>query len=108
MSAPGRRCRLRLFVTGGSLYSRRALVTIAELTRRMPDLHCEGEVIDLLEQPERAGLERIMATPTLIRLEPEPARRIVGDLRDADSLMSVLELDLPPDGMPGLTTEGAG
>jgi circadian clock protein KaiB len=67
---------------------------VADLRDRLPGLRCEVEVVDLLEHPDRAGAERIMATPTLIRLEPGPTRRIVGDLRDADSLMVVLELDL--------------
>lgn len=59
----------------------------------MGDDH-EIHVIDVLDQPELAEEERILATPTVIRLVPLPCRRVVGDL--SDHRAAALALDLPP------------
>jgi circadian clock protein KaiB len=50
------------------------------------------EVIDVLERPDLAETERVLATPTLIRRHPLPRRKIVGDLSDWEAV--VLSLDL--------------
>jgi circadian clock protein KaiB len=51
-------------------------------------------VIDVLERPQLAEDEKIMATPTLIKQLPPPLRRIIGDLSDKDKVL--LGLDLLP------------
>lgn len=50
------------------------------------------EVIDLLEQPQFAAGDEILAIPTLVRKLPEPLRRIVGDLRNTERTLVGLNL----------------
>jgi circadian clock protein KaiB len=50
------------------------------------------EVIDLIEQPQLAAGDQILAIPTLVRKLPEPLRRIVGDLRNTERTLVGLHL----------------
>jgi circadian clock protein KaiB len=65
--------------------------------RQLCDTKLKGnyklDIIDVLENPDKAELERILATPTLIKLSPAPTRRITGDLSDHEKLLSGLDLD---------------
>ena len=56
------------------------------------------EVVDLLEHPERAGADNVIAIPMLERVSPEPVVRIIGDLSDSQSVLGAL-------GTSGLITE---
>lgn len=51
-------------------------------------------MIDVLENPQLAEDDRILATPTLIKALPPPLRRVIGDLSDNDKVL--LGLDLKP------------
>ena len=96
---------LKLYVTGASP---RAQFAIANLRRICDDElggEYELEVIDVLERPEVAEQDRILATPTLIKQLPPPLRRVIGDLSDKDKVLLGLELrsrDTPPSS-PGRT-----
>ena len=83
---------LRLFVTGAST---RTGVAIANL-RRICEQELEGqynlEIIDVLEFPELAEDEKILATPTLIKSLPLPLRRVIGDLSNSEKVLLGLEL----------------
>ena len=54
------------------------------------------EIIDVLEHPQRAEDDRILATPTLIKQLPPPLRRVIGDLSDKDKVLLGLEVQLVP------------
>ena len=73
---------LRLYVAGMTTTSARAV----ERVRRLCDEHLAGryelEVIDIYQLPALARGHQIVATPTLIRLLPQPLRRFIGDLSD--------------------------
>ena len=58
------------------------------------------EVIDVLEHPQVAEDQRILATPTLVKQLPLPLRRVIGDLSDREKVLFGLEL-LPSDRRPG-------
>ena len=64
--------------------------------KRLCEEHLPGryriEVIDLLEQPQLAAGDQIVAIPTLVRKLPEPLRRIVGDLRNTERTLVGLNL----------------
>jgi circadian clock protein KaiB len=64
--------------------------------RRLCEEHLEGrytiEVIDLLEQPQLARGDQIVAIPTLVRKLPEPVRKIVGDLSNTEKTLVGLQL----------------
>lgn len=87
---------LKLYVTG---QSPRAQIAIDNLRRVCDDVlgdDYELDIIDVLEQPERAEEEKIMATPTLIRVVPPPVRRIIGDLSDHRKVRLGLDLNHMP------------
>jgi circadian clock protein KaiB len=52
------------------------------------------EVIDVIVSPQEAEDHKIIATPTLIRMSPEPIRRIIGDLSDGERVAFGLDLPL--------------
>lgn len=92
---------LKLYVTGKTP---RAEVAIANLRRICDEeLHSEYElqIIDVLEQPQLAEDDKILATPTLIKRLPPPLRRVIGDLSDKEKVLLGLELqrgdDAPSD-----------
>lgn len=83
---------LKLYVTGTSP---RAEVAIANLRRICEqELHGEYEleIIDVLEQPQLAEDDKILATPTLIKQLPPPLRRVIGDLSDKAKVLLGLEV----------------
>ena len=83
---------LRLYVTGQTPRSMRAIENI----RRICDEHlsgrCDLEVIDIYQRPSLAAGERIIAVPTLVKSLPAPIRRFVGDLSDTDKVLFGLDL----------------
>ena len=90
--------KLRLFVAGSTLRSQRSI----ENLRRICDEHLPGqvdlEVVDIYQQPELAGQYQVIAAPTLVKLLPLPARRIIGDLSETDRVLRGLELQERPPG----------
>jgi len=85
---------LKLYVTGQSPRSQRAIANIREICEKETDGEYELIVIDVLENPQLAEDEKIIATPTLIKFLPPPLRRIIGDLSDQEKVL--LGLDLFP------------
>lgn len=85
---------LRLYVTGSTNRSARAI----EATRQICDTYLKGrhelEVIDLYQYPEAAAREQIIAAPTLVKLLPAPLRRVIGDLSDRERVLASLGLDV--------------
>ncbi|TAL87478.1 MAG: circadian clock protein KaiB [Rhodanobacter sp.] len=84
--------RLRLFISGSTPRSTRAI----ENLRRICEEHLEGcydlEIIDVYENPEATRDLQVIATPTLIKLLPEPSRRTIGDMSDRDRVLAGLSL----------------
>jgi circadian clock protein KaiB len=93
-SRPGRAARyvLRLYVTGASRVSRRAIKRVREICESKLRGRYELEVIDIYQLPALARDEQIVATPTLIRVLPAPLRRFIGDLSRADNTIFGLDL----------------
>jgi circadian clock protein KaiB len=83
---------LRLYVTGSTPRSAKAIRNI----RALCEEHLEGrydlEVIDIYQQPVLARGEQIIAAPTLIKKLPAPLRKLVGDLSDTDRVLMGLDL----------------
>ena len=96
--APEPKHVLRLYVTGSTLRSTRAIENLRRvLESELPESY-ELEVVDVYEHPEAAAEHQILAAPTLIKLLPEPVRRIIGDLSDTERVLR--GLDLPTRGGP--------
>lgn len=85
---------LKLYVTGDTPRAQRAISTLKRLCEQELGGQYEMIVIDVLERPQLAEDERILATPTLIKQLPPPLRRIIGDLSDTEKVL--LGLDLVP------------
>jgi circadian clock protein KaiB len=77
---------LRLFVTGMTPRSTRAIRAVREICEARLAGRYALEIIDVYQQPERALGEQIFATPTLIKYEPWPMRRIIGDMSNTPRL----------------------
>jgi circadian clock protein KaiB len=96
MSAEPDRWRLRLYVAGKTP---KALTAFANL-KRICEEHLAGryeiEVVDLLEQPQLARGDEIIAVPTLVRHLPEPIMKIIGDLSDTERVLVGLQLTPAP------------
>jgi len=87
---------LKLYVMGDTANSRTVIKNLNDiLEKEIKDLYTL-DVIDVLENPQAAEEYKILATPTLIKISPEPARRIIGDLSDRGRVMSGLDLTDEP------------
>ncbi|MBF0626654.1 MAG: circadian clock protein KaiB [Magnetococcales bacterium] len=83
---------LKLYITGHTPRSERAIKNLRRLCEQELDGRYEMRVIDILEQPQLAEDEKILATPTLIKMLPPPLRRIIGDLSDTEKVLVGLDL----------------
>jgi circadian clock protein KaiB len=83
---------LRLYVTGTTLLSTRAIQNIEWLMNEELAGIYDCEVIDVLERPDLAETDGIFATPTLVRLAPGPVRKLIGDLSDRETVLASLRL----------------
>lgn len=83
---------LRLFVTGASPRTTIAVANLKRICEQELEGRYELEIIDVLEHPEMAEEERILATPTLIKSLPLPLRRVIGDLSDKEKVLLGLEV----------------
>ncbi|MFP4345422.1 MAG: circadian clock KaiB family protein [Anaerolineales bacterium] len=86
---------LKLYVTGRTLRSEQAIANLERICQETLGGQCTISIIDVLEQPQLAEEERILATPTLVKESPYPARRVIGDLSDTEKVMWALGLPLP-------------
>ena len=83
---------LRLYTTGSTVRSARALRNLMKLCERRLKGRYDLEVVDVYQEPGRATEAQIIAAPTLIKEEPLPVRRLVGDLSDSDKVLRELGL----------------
>ena len=83
---------LRLYVAGQSAKSVAAFANLKKICDEYLPGKYQIEVIDLLEQPQLAAGDEILAIPTLVRKLPEPLRKIVGDLRNTERTLVGLNL----------------
>ncbi len=90
------KCVLRLYVTGGTPKSLRAVANIRALCEKHMPGEYELEVIDLFQQPLLAMEGQILAIPALVRNIPAPMRRIIGDLSDSDKVIAAMDIRTLP------------
>jgi circadian clock protein KaiB len=83
---------LTLYVTGTSPRTKIAIENLNRICRQELEGQYELEIIDVLEHPQRAEDEKILATPTLIKQLPPPLRRVIGDLSDQEKVLLGLEV----------------
>jgi circadian clock protein KaiB len=95
---------LKLYVTGKSPRAETAIANLRRICEEELAGEYELQIIDVLEHPQLAEDEKILATPTLIKRLPLPLRRVIGDLSDKDKVL--LGLHLSPE-IPRTNPEAA-
>lgn len=83
---------LRLYITGMTPQSVRAIANVKKICEEHLQGRYELEVIDLYQQPQLAQGEQIIAAPTLIKKLPLPLRRIIGDMSKTERVLVGLDL----------------
>jgi circadian clock protein KaiB len=85
---------LKLYVTGKTPRSEQSITNLRDICDRELANKYELIIIDVLEHPQLAEDEKILATPTLIKELPPPIRRIIGDLSDTEKVLLGLDLKI--------------
>ncbi|RYZ98177.1 MAG: circadian clock protein KaiB [Sphingobacteriaceae bacterium] len=82
--------KLRLFITGASPNSIRAVANIKKVCETYLKDKYELEIIDIHQQPLAAQLDQVIALPLLIKSSPLPVRRMIGDMSNTKKVLSGL------------------
>ena len=99
-ASASQRYLLRLYVVGATAASQRAIANLISICEEELEGRYTLEVVDVFQRPELAAGEQIIATPTLIRVLPEPVARLVGDMSDREKVLLGLDLLPMPDRGP--------
>ena len=83
---------LRLYVAGQTPKCVTAFANLKKICAQFLDNRYDIEIIDLLENPQLARGDQIVAVPTLVRNLPEPVRKIIGDLSNTEKVLVGLDL----------------
>lgn len=83
---------LRLYITGASPNSIRAVDNIKSFCDKYLENRCQLEIIDVHQQPIIAQQQQIVALPMLIKLSPAPERRLIGDMSDLEKLLNCFNI----------------
>ena len=78
---------LRLYVTGLTPRSTRAIRAVREVCDEKLAGRYELEIIDVYQQPGRISADNVVAIPTLVRFQPAPIRYVIGDMTDRPRLL---------------------
>ena len=82
----------RLYVVDEGPSSARAIANLSAICKtHLPDNH-QIEIVDLLQDPRRVLSDKIVATPTLIKVSPAPVQKIIGDLSEEAKVLRALGL----------------
>lgn len=84
--------KLRLYVTGATPNSSRAVSNLTEICEKHLKGNYELEIVDVYQTPVLAQSEQIVALPLLIKKSPSPERRLVGDMSDVKKVLRGLNL----------------
>ena len=85
---------LRLYVTGLTPRSTRAITSVRDVCERHLQGRYDLEIVDVYQQPGRVSRDQIFAIPTLVKCEPAPQRFVIGDMTDRQRLLHGLGLPL--------------
>lgn len=83
---------LRLYVAGQTPKSLKAFANLKKICEEYLEGKYRIEVIDLMENPQLAKGDQILAIPTLVRKLPEPVKQIIGDLSNTEKVLVGLDL----------------
>jgi circadian clock protein KaiB len=83
---------LRLYVTDASPKSARAIVNVRRLLESHLGERYTLEILDIAQHVAQATEDQIVCVPTLLRLAPLPARRVIGDMSDVARVLTGLDV----------------
>ncbi len=83
---------LKLYISGKTPRSENAIRNLRQICEENINEQYEIAIIDILEHPQSAEDERILATPTLIKSLPPPLRRLIGDLSETEKVLVGLDI----------------
>lgn len=86
---------LRLYVTGGTFISLRAISNVRRICEQYLHGNYDLTIVDLRQQPELCARSNLVAAPTLVKEAPAPVQRLLGDMSDTESVLVLLGLAVP-------------
>ena len=89
---PSEKYILRLYVTGLTPRSTRAVKTVRSVCEEHLAGQYDLEIIDVYQMPGRISEDDVLAIPTLVKQKPAPVRKIIGDMSNRERLLSGLGL----------------
>lgn len=90
----------RLYVSGATEASTRAVVNTRQLCEQYLHGHYQLEILNISDHVSQATQDQIFAAPTLVRVEPLPRRRFIGDMSDVTRILKGLNVSPPPETEP--------
>ena len=87
---------LRFYVTNDTPCSHHIIKNLQDILGFALHENYDLKVIDVCKTPQLAEEDKILATPTLVKVSPQPSKRLIGDLFDKEKVL--LGLDLPVNG----------
>lgn len=88
--SPNQPWNLRLYIAGWTPSSVTALRTVKALEAEYFPPGSTVEIIDIIERPDAGVQDNVLAIPTLVKMSPDPMRRIVGNLSDLPKALKIL------------------
>jgi circadian clock protein KaiB len=95
MGTRGRGLSLRLFIAGDSPDSSMAVANLKALFPNGASSQVEIEIVDVQREPARGARDGIIVTPTLLKIAPAPACRVLGNLKNREALSRLLGIERP-------------
>lgn len=89
---PPKKWELRLYIAGKTIRAATAFRNLEKICEEHLAGEYQIEIIDLLETPQLAEGDQIIAVPTLVRKLPEPVRKIIGDLSNTERVLVGLDI----------------
>lgn len=91
-TVPQKKYMLKLFITGSTPRSITAVNNVTTICRKYLGDDYDLQIIDIYEKPELAREDHIIAIPTLYKVLPHPARKLIGDMAQTEKVLSGLGL----------------
>jgi circadian clock protein KaiB len=85
---------MRLYIADNAPNSLRAIANLEAICKEHLKENFKLEIIDVLETPLRALADGILVTPSLAKVSPSPAAKIVGNLSDKSSVLHALGISV--------------
>lgn len=84
--------KFKLYIAGKSSKDELIVTNVTQILEEAYRTEYHLDIIDVIEKPELAAHDNILATPTLVKYEPRPVRRIIGDFSNKTKVLAGLEI----------------